>query len=908
MSKNIKRYISVALALLMLISCVVFTVADEPSSWAKEEVEAGIAAGLVPEELQKDYTSPVTRGQVAEMFINLLEKSSGKSTDELIKEKGASINEGVFTDTTDKNVLAANALGIINGTSKDKFSPDGTLKRAQIAAIINRVARVLGFETEGFTHGFTDITDNYSWVDTELGWPVENGIIKGVGGTRFSPGGDLTTEQAILITYRALGILSKKVLTLYVSTSGTASGDGSKTNPFANIEAARDSIRLIDKTALDGINVIIKKGVYIIDKAITFTAEDSGTKSCPITYRGEEGAAINGGVHLTASDFTAPDKTTESWKYFPEEVKDKLVMLDLHKLGYSAANAEEFLNIFVNLSYFTPLYSGSKKLTVARYPNDKPERVREDGWFDKHGETPRTEVAETSKYYVPYNPELNERFKSWHDVGDAMVWARLGVLWAPDNSRITDIDYENSVFEMPFVGGYCAREGMFFYFYHVPEELDIPGEYYIDEATGYLYLFPEDDHATASYSMPKADNIIKLDGTSYVKFEGLTFEAANEAIVSGDNLDNIIIDGCTVRNAIRQGIVIAGTNLTIQNSFVTSVGKSGIEISGGDIENLIQANNLVYNNLITDWSNVRGVMESAVKFNGSCGLVISNNEMHSSVDWGIGGEGAYVTIEYNYLHDLATFEGDGGAIHVTECFGSVIRYNLVDNIGYWEKDTKKVDFVGVNAVNIDFDYCDLAIYGNIFKSITGDGAHCPGPGVSYTDNLHISVGRSVIQQGSIDEDDWEPYMEGGEFEGQPWTFTPPDYVLTDKWLNAFPGLKDIVWSATYEEGVENRYFIYNNGNATILRNFTYFDKANRLANNPSSIYAYKFYEDADRFDTVDNPTSGDGIIVYSSKRSGHPTYAEAIAAANEWGCKIPMEILDKIGRIGVGIPESGASR
>ena len=178
MSKNIKRYISVALALLMLISCVVFTVADEPSSWAKEEVEAGIAAGLVPEELQKDYTSPVTRGQVAEMFINLLEKSSGKSTDELIKEKGASINEGVFIDTTDKNVLAANALGIINGTSKDKFSPDGTLKRAQIAAIINRVAKVLGFETEGFTHGFTDITDNYSWVDTELGWPVENGIIK----------------------------------------------------------------------------------------------------------------------------------------------------------------------------------------------------------------------------------------------------------------------------------------------------------------------------------------------------------------------------------------------------------------------------------------------------------------------------------------------------------------------------------------------------------------------------------------------------------------------------------------------------------------------------------------------------------------------------------------------------------
>jgi hypothetical protein len=124
-------------------------------------------------------------------------------------EKGVSITEGVFEDTTDRNVLAANALGIINGTSKTKFSPGGTLKRAQIAAIINRVARVLGIETEGFTHEFNDITDNYAWADSELGWPVHAGIINGVGQGRFNPGGDLTTEQAILITYRGLSALKK---------------------------------------------------------------------------------------------------------------------------------------------------------------------------------------------------------------------------------------------------------------------------------------------------------------------------------------------------------------------------------------------------------------------------------------------------------------------------------------------------------------------------------------------------------------------------------------------------------------------------------------------------------------------------------------------------------------------------
>ena len=182
---------------------------DRPADYAIGEVTSAIEAGLVPNELLHDFTKPTTRGAVASMFINLLEKASGKSVDEIMAEKGVSVNENAFTDTSDKAVLAANALGIINGTGGGKFSPDGTLKRAQIAAIINRVAKVMGVETDGFTHEFTDITDNYSWANAELGWPVHANIINGVGGGRFNPGGELKTQDAILITYRALNALTK---------------------------------------------------------------------------------------------------------------------------------------------------------------------------------------------------------------------------------------------------------------------------------------------------------------------------------------------------------------------------------------------------------------------------------------------------------------------------------------------------------------------------------------------------------------------------------------------------------------------------------------------------------------------------------------------------------------------------
>lgn len=181
---------------------LVMPVAEVPSLWATEEVAAAIEAGLVPENLQENYAKPVSRGDVAQIVINLLEKASGLEIEALLAAKDAEIDEDAFTDTTDAAVLAANALGIINGIGEGKFSPEGTFTRAQMAAIINRIARVLGHETEGFTHEFTDVEG--SWVDEELGWPVSKGIINGIGDGKFGPDSALTTEQTILIIGRAL--------------------------------------------------------------------------------------------------------------------------------------------------------------------------------------------------------------------------------------------------------------------------------------------------------------------------------------------------------------------------------------------------------------------------------------------------------------------------------------------------------------------------------------------------------------------------------------------------------------------------------------------------------------------------------------------------------------------------------
>ena len=81
-----RKIISIVLAVLMVFGTAVIVSADTPSSWAQAEVNAGIAEGLVPSNLQKDYTSPVSRGAVARMFINLLEKSTGKEVNDTITD------------------------------------------------------------------------------------------------------------------------------------------------------------------------------------------------------------------------------------------------------------------------------------------------------------------------------------------------------------------------------------------------------------------------------------------------------------------------------------------------------------------------------------------------------------------------------------------------------------------------------------------------------------------------------------------------------------------------------------------------------------------------------------------------------------------------------------------------------
>jgi hypothetical protein len=92
------------------------------------------------------------------------------------------------------------AKGIINGSSASAFSPDGTITRAEIAALIVRTLSKLDATADG---GFSDVLQS-DWYFGAVGSAKRFGIIKGVSATAFAPRATIQKDQIVAICARTL--------------------------------------------------------------------------------------------------------------------------------------------------------------------------------------------------------------------------------------------------------------------------------------------------------------------------------------------------------------------------------------------------------------------------------------------------------------------------------------------------------------------------------------------------------------------------------------------------------------------------------------------------------------------------------------------------------------------------------
>ena len=171
---------------------------DQPSGWAKAQVEEAVAAGIVPESLQSRYTQAATRAEFCALAVRLYEKVTGE----------AITQRATFSDTTDFNVQKMAGLGVVNGVGGGKFDPNGTLTREQAATILARLAEAMGHPLPQAAPAFSDSAAISSWAAAGVGQVQAAGIMAGDGSV-FIPQSAYTREQCILTALRLYNLVNE---------------------------------------------------------------------------------------------------------------------------------------------------------------------------------------------------------------------------------------------------------------------------------------------------------------------------------------------------------------------------------------------------------------------------------------------------------------------------------------------------------------------------------------------------------------------------------------------------------------------------------------------------------------------------------------------------------------------------
>ena len=88
--------------------------------------------------------------------------------------------------------------GLLNGTSETAFSPEKPMSRAMLVTALYRLAGEPAFMNENI---FSDVPAG-SWFEKAVIWASGKGIINGVGDGKFDPDAPVTREQLAVILFR----------------------------------------------------------------------------------------------------------------------------------------------------------------------------------------------------------------------------------------------------------------------------------------------------------------------------------------------------------------------------------------------------------------------------------------------------------------------------------------------------------------------------------------------------------------------------------------------------------------------------------------------------------------------------------------------------------------------------------
>lgn len=665
-------YVNVDEFLKMILSAM--NVEVEPAQngyWAQPYIDKAQELELIYSDEFDSYNRPITRNEIAMISTRAIgaDNVTGAERDQII----AKISDYYDIYNKDKEyVLAAYSNHLLYGYEDNCFRGNSSTTRAEACVIVGRVMDVGDFERPG-----TDIPQNL---------------------------GDV----------------------FYVASSGDDNNSGTIDAPFKTIEKAQDTVRDIISSGTypeTGITVYLRGGEYRMTETFELSAADSGTEEHPVTWSSYPGetARLTGGQALPYDDFEAISDDMGS-KLIEKSAVDKVLQIDLNEQGITDLGRLSRRGYLIAEEGVLPqaeLYIDGSRMQLSRWPNS--EWVGTTG-IVRSGARSQTGVLEGAVFTIDYDRPT--RWKT--NINEIYTSGVLGPNYFYGYFPIEKIEPGQITLKEGSVTEYYSKH--FIRYENIFEEIDEPGEYYIDRTTGMLYLYPPENFGedTDIRLSMLSENMVEGSGVKNVTFKNLQLDTMRNGAIRVTSAENFNIENCEVSGVGTHGIYIDGSSCEVKNSIVHDIGSTGIVMYGGDYANEISGNNEITNNHIYKAAQIERSYQSGVLLGyRSVGTKVSHNDIHDMPHAAMIVYGPNHTIEYNDIYDAVKEFHDMDAIYLNVYQypwerNVVFRRNYIHDLGHQNFTERQMNVAGIRTDN---NGNGLQVLENIFYNIGYENAN-----------------------------------------------------------------------------------------------------------------------------------------------------------------------------------------
>ena len=498
---------------------------------------------------------------------------------------------------------------------------------------------------------------------------------------------------------------------IFVSPKGNDNNSGTLSNPVATISRAVD---LAKKSQEENVTIRLRAGVYNLSSTVNIEDFTNGLTISPQTG---ENVYITGGKKITG--FKHLTKELKGYQKLKKDVRDNVLYVDLKSFGITdpAGIKPRGFGFKVTPAGLT-LFFNQEPMTIARWPNDSWARTKD---------IPKKLNGKGFSY-------AEDEPGTWENTGDIWMHGYWKWDWADARVKIDKIDPKRKEITVTDPQSrYPYSKDRRYYAFNILEELDVPGEWFLDKETDILYFYPLSDTGNSEiYVSLLSGPLIRIENSSGVTLKGLVLEYSNGAGVEILGGSGNVVRKCVLRNfgtiAVNIGNVDAGskiydnplysgnagTNNGVSGCEIYNCGEGGIILGGGDRKTLTPGNNFVENTNIYKVSEWVRTYRAGVYMYGVRNIVrhceISDLPHTAVFFWGNDH-----LIEYNNIHHVCMETADAGAVYNGRDWtqrGHLIRYNYIHHLRGVETHGSFNDVMGVY---LDDYSSGTTVYGNIFN-------------------------------------------------------------------------------------------------------------------------------------------------------------------------------------------------